>query len=120
MFDLTFPDNPNSTTDPTRPPFVTILAVIDVFSRFLWAAPLRSKHASNVVGFIATVLDKENLRPQYWHCDNGREFKNELMTELMVVNAGSADAAARYRSGEPYNPCPQGAVRYTNDCICCA
>lgn len=58
-----------------------ILTVIDIFSRFAYALPLKNKTGMEV----ANVLDKlfENQSPKYLQTDQGLEFYNSHVTNIL-------------------------------------
>ena len=59
-----------------------ILTVIDVFSKFAWAVPLKSKTAKDVSEAMAIVLQPPNI-PRNLQTDLGREFYNKPFGDLM-------------------------------------
>jgi len=55
--------------------FKYILTVIDVFSKYAWAEPLKFKQADEVVRAFTKIF-KSSRRPQKLHVDEGTEFYN--------------------------------------------
>ena len=61
-----------------------ILTVIDVFSKFAWAEPVRLKCASAVANLLKQVLHQAKLRkPKRLQTDKGKEFLNNTFTALI-------------------------------------
>ena len=56
-----------------------ILVVIDTFSRYVWAFPLKDKTAAGVVKALETI----DTHPEKIHCDAGKEFVNKTMQRYM-------------------------------------
>ena len=59
--------------------FKYILVIIDTYSRFVWAFPLKDKTAAGVVKALETLDSK----PEKIHCDAGKEFVNKIMRRFM-------------------------------------
>lgn len=53
-----------------------ILTVIDVFSKYAWAVPLRSKMSSSVTKAFSGILKKSRRKPYKLMTDKGTEFLN--------------------------------------------
>lgn len=62
--------------------FKYILVVIDCFSKFVWARPLKSKHGEEVVKQFESIL-KEKRHPKNLQTDQGKEFFNSKFKHLM-------------------------------------
>jgi transposase InsO family protein len=61
-----------------------ILVVIDAFSKFVWAVPLKDKSGKEVArAFRREVLDASNRRPKNLHTDRGKEFYNADFQKLV-------------------------------------
>lgn len=60
-----------------------ILAVIDTFSKYAWAFPMRSKTKEDVCNSFKTLLDKGRV-PKNLQTDNGTEFYNNKFQKLMT------------------------------------
>ena len=83
-----------------------ILHCVDHWSKFNFAYPLESKHAAGV----CEALDK-NLFPYFGvprilHSDNGREFINHLIEDLLTRWSSDIQLV----SGRPRHPQSQGLV----------
>ena len=58
-----------------------ILTVIDIFSRFAWARPLRNKRGETVAEAFKDIFNEGRL-PKRVQTDQGREFENRHVQEL--------------------------------------
>jgi hypothetical protein len=88
----------------TADEYTCVLLVKDHFSKMTWGTCLRSKDAKPVTSFLLELFQKVPV-PEQWHCDNGSEFVNkcmdEVMTELKVKQA---------TRGKPRHPQTQGLI----------
>jgi len=53
-----------------------ILVCIDIFSKYAWIVPLKSKSASELKEAIQTIFDKDQRQPEVLQTDKGTEFLN--------------------------------------------
>ena len=53
-----------------------ILCVIDIFSRFAYALPLKSKSGPDVSEALDSILNSSSSKPKYLQTDQGKEFYN--------------------------------------------
>ncbi|HRP37929.1 MAG TPA: transposase family protein, partial [Candidatus Dojkabacteria bacterium] len=53
-----------------------ILCVIDVFSKFAWCIPLKSKSSASVLQAVKDIILKSKRSPQKFWVDHGTEFYN--------------------------------------------
>lgn len=64
-----------------------ILNVIDTFSKFVWALPLKKKDGKNVSKAFQKIIEKAKLQkhntPKLLHCDQGLEFVNKQFKEIL-------------------------------------
>lgn len=60
-----------------------ILTVIDTFSKYAWAVPLKTKTAEEVTAAIKTIFKKFKRHPKLLHTDEGKEFFNSKFQALM-------------------------------------
>lgn len=61
-----------------------ILTVIDVFSKYAWAVPVKSKDAGAVADGFAEVMSQASpRRPKRLQTDKGKEFFNSTFAKLM-------------------------------------
>ena len=61
--------------------FKYILVVIDVFSRYTWCQPLKSKTGVEVVNALSSILGQRT--PKTIRSDKGREFKNKDVSKFL-------------------------------------
>ena len=59
-----------------------ILVIIDVYTRFLWAIPVKKKEGALVVGAVREWMKKLPHVPNFITSDNGTEFVNRNMSAL--------------------------------------
>ena len=64
--------------------FKYILMVIDVFSKYGWAVPLKTKTGKEVTSALQTIF-KENKPKKLW-VDKGKEFYNKDVSEVLKKN----------------------------------
>lgn len=62
--------------------FKYLLTVIDIFSKYAWAIPTKSKSGPDVTSAMKLVL-KEGRTPKKLHVDQGKEFYNKDFEALM-------------------------------------
>ena len=60
-----------------------ILVVINVFTKFAYAEPIKSKNANDVTNAMSKILIKKNVNISHLHTDFGKEFFNAKFQELM-------------------------------------
>jgi transposase InsO family protein len=58
-----------------------ILTVIDVFSRYAWAQPLKTKSAKEILLTFKNIF--KTVHPQYLQTDRGKEFENSLFQSFL-------------------------------------
>ena len=59
-----------------------ILTVIDLFSRYAWARPLRTKRGREVAAAFANIFQRDGRVPKRVQTDQGREFENQAVRTL--------------------------------------
>ena len=59
-----------------------ILVLQDVFSRFVFTAPLKNKTASEIISGLKSIL-KQGRQPVLLRTDKGKEFKNRFLTAIL-------------------------------------
>lgn len=62
-----------------------ILVVIDAFSKFVWAVPIKNKSAKSVTMAFKGILSKLPEKPKNLQTDEGTEFYNALFRNLMKL-----------------------------------
>ena len=55
-----------------------MLTVIDVFSRYAWARPVRHKTGKLVMEAFRDILQTDNRKPRLLQTDQGKEFENAM------------------------------------------
>jgi hypothetical protein len=63
--------------------FKYILNIIDVWSRYAWSVPLKTKTAIDVTNAFAGVFKTSGRVPKFLWVDQGKEFYNSQMTALL-------------------------------------
>jgi hypothetical protein len=58
--------------------YVNILTVIDVFSKYAWAIPLKTKTGPELVKAFQTIIGESKRKPVKLQCDKGVEFVNKV------------------------------------------
>lgn len=61
-----------------------ILTCIDVFTRFAWAVPLKTKAYTNVINGFKTIF--KSKKPKLLQTDQGLEFENKHVQEFFKTN----------------------------------
>jgi transposase InsO family protein len=61
-----------------------ILLIIDAFSRFMWAYPIKDKSAETMTNTFKRFFKENNDQFRYLHVDQGLEFTNAKMRELLT------------------------------------
>ena len=76
-----------------------ILTGTDVTSRYKLARPLRTKKSSKVAFALGAIYKKGGvfIYPKTFQCDNGSEFKNELIKLLEKHNVEIRRATTKYK-----------------------
>ena len=59
-----------------------LLTVIDIFSKYAWAVPLKTKKGKDVTDAMQSIL-KGGRTPKFLHVDRGKEFYNSEFKALM-------------------------------------
>ena len=60
-----------------------ILMVIDVFSKYGWAEPLKNKTGAETIRAFSKIWDTDQKPPKYLWTDKGKEFDNKLFRNLL-------------------------------------
>ena len=87
--------------------FHYLLVVIDCFSKFVWAYPLKNKKAESVLACLRGLFFCEGI-PRILQSDNGGEFVAKENVRFYK------DLGIVYRTGRAYKPSTQGQVERTN------
>ena len=79
----------------------------DHFTKFHWALPLKSKQAEPITKFLLDTFRTFGA-PHAYHSDNGGEFINERMAEVMKI------MGCEHKRGKPRHPQTQGLIERAN------
>ena len=60
-----------------------ILNVIDVYSRYLWSVPLKSKSGKDVAAALVKIIEMASEAPGNFTTDNGKEFLNHDVKAIL-------------------------------------
>jgi len=63
--------------------FKFLLTVIDTFSKYAWAIPIKTKTSENVTQAMQNIFVKSKRYPQNLQTDDGKEFFNKIFKKLM-------------------------------------
>lgn len=87
--------------------YTFILVMVDCFSKFLWAKPLRNKEAPTVIEALTEIFLNDGF-PTILQSDGGKEFTAKESQEWYKANG------IQHRVGRAYKPSTQGQVERTN------
>ena len=90
--------------------FKWILNYQDHFTKFVHLRPLQRKCADEVASTLFDIFLTTNGAPHILQSDNGREFVNRTITELVKLWPG-----LKLVHGRPRHPQSQGSVEKSND-----
>lgn len=77
-----------------------ILNVIDTFSKYVWALPLKTKSGVEVADTFQDIINQSNRTPKFLHVDKGKEFYNKNLKEILdkynikIYSTGTANKAS--------------------------
>ena len=60
-----------------------LLTVIDMFSRYAWARPLKRKTPEEVMRAFSEIFEKDGRQPRYLQTDEGTEFENRKVRAFL-------------------------------------
>ena len=63
--------------------FRYIFIVIDNFSKYLWAIPLKNKYSQTITNEFSNILTKSKRKPLKLESDRGTEFYNSIFQNLL-------------------------------------
>lgn len=66
--------------------YAYILCVVDVFSKYGWAIPLKDKTGESIVQGFKIIFQKTSRRPTRLFSDKGKEFINQLFQKFLKQN----------------------------------
>ena len=65
--------------------FKYFITVIDIFSKYAWDVPVKSKNGKDVTVAVKSILDQGRV-PENMHTDRGKEFYNSQFENLMQLH----------------------------------
>ena len=63
--------------------FRYIFVVIDNFSKYLWAIPLKNKYSQTIINEFSNILIKSKRKPLKVESDRGTEFYNSIFQNFL-------------------------------------
>lgn len=87
------------------------MTVIDLFSKFAWAFPLKTKESNLVVKHLDSLFKTFMLIPETLHSDNGGEFTSKEMKSFLEK------LGINFVHGQSYKPQTQGCIERFNRTI---
>ena len=63
-----------------------VLVVIDVFSKHVWAQPVKNKTAKSILDAFKRIVASDQRKPECFMTDKGTEFNNQLMKRFCTDN----------------------------------
>ena len=66
--------------------YVYLLTVIDVYSKYAWAVPLKDKRGETVMMAFKDIISKSDRKPNNLWVDEGTEFYNKIMKAYLDEN----------------------------------
>ena len=63
--------------------FRYIFIIIDNFSKYLWAMPLKNKYSQTITNEFSNILTKSKRKPLKIESDRGTEFYNSIFQKLL-------------------------------------
>ena len=66
--------------------FRFLLCVIDIFSKYAWAIPLKDKKCVSIVNAFQKILKESDRKPSKIWVDKGCEFYNNSFKKLLKCN----------------------------------
>lgn len=85
-----------------------ILTIVDLFSKYLWAVPLKHKTEAECAAAIKDWLESLPVHCESVQTDNGAEFKNTNVAAILKA------AGVTHKFSAAYTPQSQGAVERVN------
>lgn len=63
-----------------------MLNVVDVFTRFAWSRPMKTKNATDTFAAFISIVDETKRKPKKIWVDRGSEFNNRIFKTWMRAN----------------------------------
>ena len=74
-----------------------LLCVIDLFSKYVWAIPIKDKKGVSIVNAFEKIISKGRKRNKIW-VDQGSEFHNNSFKDFLKIN--NIEMHSRYNEGK--------------------
>ena len=65
--------------------FRYIFIIIDNFSKYLWAIPLKNKYSQTITNEFSNILTKSKRKPLKLESDRGTEFNNSILQNFLKL-----------------------------------
>ena len=91
-----------------------ILSVIDHSTRFVILIPIKDKGARTIVRYLIERVFSVFGPPETRHSDQGKEFDNELVKELVSFGYKKTRTAAFHPQGNCFRACSQHRPQYVS------
>ena len=65
--------------------FKFLLCVIDIFSKYAWAVPLKDKKGGSIVNTFQKVLGDSKRKPNKIRIEKGSEFYNRNSNRYFII-----------------------------------
>ena len=65
--------------------FRYIFIIIDNFSKYLWAIPLKNKYSQTITNEFSNILTKSKRKPLKTESDRGAEFYNSIFQNFLKI-----------------------------------
>ena len=65
--------------------FSYIFVILDIYSNFLWAKPIKNKNSETITDEVSNVLSKSKRRPLKLESDRGSEWCNNIFQNILKV-----------------------------------
>ena len=88
--------------------YAFIFTCVDLFSKFLWAIPIKNKTGPVVANALQKIITTMSKSPEILSSDNGGEFTSHEMKALAL------SYGIELRNSLPYRPQTNGAVERVN------
>ena len=88
--------------------YKNILTIVDTFTKFTWAKPLKSKEDPEVAEALRGVMLEAGRSPKFLQTDNGGEFKGDALKKVC------RDFKITHIFSNPYAPQENGQVENMN------
>ena len=74
------------------------MCAIDIFSKYIWAVPLKDKRGISIINAFQKIVSKECEPNNVW-VDEGGEFYNDLNNLKMFLKINNIEMYSTYNEG---------------------